>query len=122
MSLDVMKTEQLEALIRLVTNNTHCIDVLFDVANDFACLIELGLERCSNRDCKEPATVEHATYKHKMCDRCAAKAIVKVQSEYAESLWVDVNDAVRIRKLRDYVLALKRNDEPSEEERLDNLH
>jgi hypothetical protein len=129
--------EHLALLMRMAIRNGQAIDVLFGVANDFACLVEAGLERCARTGCREPATVQQVDLNVRMCDACAAAAIVRatknINTDHRDALnlvrtrianddcWLDLPDAVRVRRIRDYVLMLKKNDEP-DPPRFDQMH
>jgi len=120
------------ALVKLTLRNKYLVDILFGVANDFARLIEPNLIRCEHSKCKRPATVIHADLKVKMCDYHAAAGLVKARQSLttndantltdpltvlrlrlaSEECWVDLPNAVQIRRLQEYVQELSKNDEP----------
>ena len=130
--------EHLAALLKLVVRNGQSVDVLFGVVNDFACLIESRLERCSHLGCEEPASVRHLGLGLRYCDYHAARIMMKARKNVGrdgdlnmnllraqvmdEEAWVDLPDAHRIRRLRDYVLIIKRNDEPDPPENREEMH
>lgn len=120
--------EDIKALARLVVNNRSLTSVAFGVLNDFARLIEPTVKRCSITGCKEMATVHHVDLQIDTCDHCAAAAIHRAGKGIGvnpsdslsflrlciadEERWVDLPNAEQIRRLREYVQELRKNDEP----------
>jgi hypothetical protein len=134
-----MSAPEISLLIRMALKSDREIGSIFGVINDFACLIEEHLERCAGTDCKNPATVRLSTYGVRMCDACAAKSIVKARRNLLISLpddpinpmrrkvgddcaWYDLPNAVRIRRLVEYVSMMTKDDEPDPPEHFDQLH
>ena len=119
--------EGLAVLARLVLRHKALIDVGFGVMNDFARLIEPTLPRCDGHRCKNAATVKHVDTHFKMCDYCAAKAIVLSKRNLTDSLldavnllrlrcadsenWIDLPNATQIRRITEYVFELTKNEE-----------
>jgi hypothetical protein len=127
MALAPMTSEEIAKMLKLLVNNTRSIDAIFGVINDYACLIEVQLPRCVHIGCDQAATVRHASLKVDMCDAHAAVVITKAIKNVTldcndqldffralvanEELWLDMPNAVRIRRLTDYVSMLQRDDE-----------
>lgn len=134
-----MTPQQYALALKLAVKNSQTIDTILGVVGDFAIFIEEGLQQCEMVKCHNPATVQHQVMDVKMCDACAARDIVIAsrggngfaeQSEALndltaqvanEELWIDLPNAVRIRRLTDYVSLLKKNDEPMPPENFDEL-
>lgn len=126
----MLTPEQFEKLLKLTLQHDNHIDILFGITNDFACLIEQTLERCSRDNCKSAATVRHSEFGVVMCDHCAATTMIRARENIrqnltdvliiqtlrlammSEDLWVDLPNAERIRKVTGYVEHLTKNDEP----------
>lgn len=109
---------RLANLETVVLRHEKLISVILGAITDHACLVEHGLMRCDQESCSDPATV-HYSNSIFLCDyHCAM--IVVTQND-AENQWVDLPDAVRIRRIRDYVDLVKRYDEP-EAPAVERLH
>lgn len=124
--------EEMKALAKLTLRNKLLVEILFGVSNDFAQLIEPTLKRCEHSKCSCPATVYHVDLKVKMCDYHAAAGLVRARANLttndantltdpltllrlrlaSEECWIDLPNAVQIRRLHEYVKELQKNDEP----------
>lgn len=121
--------EDIKALAKIALAQKVQINALFGVCNDFACLIETALQRCEHSRCKDAATVMQVDVKVKMCDYHAAAAMLRARANLLqgdpndalvllrarsadEECWVDLPNAVLIRRLGLYVNELRKNDEP----------
>lgn len=113
-------------IAKLLLNHERTLDVLLGAITDHACLIEGGMKRCSTPQCKDIATVispdaiNHVCDRHcameiifakKMVSTCATNTLYRTLKFADENCWIDLPDAVRIRRIRDYVEMVKRNDE-----------
>jgi len=126
----MLTQEQLTILIKLVAQHERTISGIGGAISDHACLIEADLERCrSEEGCISAATVVHVDFGLKLCDKHCAKMIVAAMNPWPEERpqdylstswarlklsdedrWTDLPDAVRIRRIQDYVDIVKRND------------
>lgn len=130
--------DDVDVLVRIVLKHQRTIDAVLGAITDHACLIEKGLERCCGNDCAEPATVRHVDLDVRMCDSHCARAIVRAQkvlNEPAtgavahirvrladEGCWIDLEDAPRIRRIKDYVEMVKRDFDAGPPEHQDQLN
>ena len=134
----MLTPEQYALLLKMTLRHENHIDALFGVVNDFACIIEHSLERCGRNHCKRAATVEQVDFGIKMCDLCAATAMVRARDNIKRNLtdslamqslrvaimsedsWRDLPNAERIRRLSDYVGIINKNAEtaPTDPEEL----
>lgn len=126
----MMTPEEIAKLIRTVLRNDNHINILFGIANDFACLIEQALPRCVREGCTAAATVKHRDLDVRFCDRCAARTIVRakqnIQHQVVDSIshlrenmgdeerWIDLPNAERIRRVCNYVDVLVQDDVSAE--------
>lgn len=121
--------EDIKAMARIVLRHKQLIEVTLGITADLALMFEPTLERCSHRGCKEAATVQQVDVKVKMCDYHAAAAMLRAKANLLEGdpndalimlrvraadeeCWVDLPNAVAIRRLQVYVQELRKNDEP----------
>lgn len=118
--------ETLSALAKLTLRHKALLDIIMHVMNDFALFIEPGLPRCESGSCKEAATVKQVDTHIKLCDHCAARAVMlskkNVQPGSGDNLnllrircsdvecWLDLPLAAEIRRLQGYVQELTKND------------
>lgn len=122
-------SDEIISLAKLVARQAYILNLTSLQLADQACLLEPRLERCEK--CKaEPATVMHRHLNIRVCDRCAAEAIVKSARTYVdgylanpqdpindvrqslmdENDWHDLADADKIRRVRDYTKIVKELD------------
>jgi hypothetical protein len=120
-----MADDVIDALTKLVIKHERSIDLLSLHLAKQACLLYSRLERCVR--CKTPASVEHVYVKIKLCDRCAAEAIVRSGRTFVEGYindpndpfndvrsslmnelcWSDIDEADKVRDLIEYVRIIK---------------
>lgn len=89
------------ALAKMVVKQAVLLNAAIQQLGDQAVVVEASLERCLRCDLA-PATVQHLGFH--ACDRCAAELIVMGEPE---EQWIDLQDAVRTRRVVDYVHALR---------------
>jgi len=135
----MLTQQQFDALLKLVGRHEKIIDVLLGALTDHTCLLESRLDRCQSEGCKTAATVIHGDTKFKLCDHHAAAIVVGASHGRLgpnndadlmlmrlrlanEDCWNDLPDAVRIRRIQDYVDVVKRNDDESLPAQYDQLH
>jgi hypothetical protein len=119
--------EEINALIKVTLRQKVELNAAFSVLNDFARFIEPTLERCHLAHCKNAATVKQVDTHIKLCDGCAARAIYLSRQNLDDTLsginvlrircastehWIDLPNAVQIRRLKEYVWELRKNEEP----------
>lgn len=110
-----MVEKDAQAILQLLLRQGTLIDVLLVTITDQAILLESRLERCGCPEgCEEPATVTSGADGTglKRCDRHAAEATYQLAKlidapTSEDQSWHDMEDAPRIRKIRDYVLTVK---------------
>jgi hypothetical protein len=123
-------------MLKVLLKNARDISTLFGLSGDLAVTALLSVERCAS--CQEAATVRHGDLGIRMCDQHCARAIVRAQKSLAanvvdemtemrrrladEGCWIDLEHAVRVRRLSEYVSLLTKNDEPPPPEHFDQLH
>jgi len=118
-----------DELIKVIANQSYQIRLMALQLADQASLIEPHVPRCMTCQ-KKPACVEHTALKARLCDRCAAEMIVKASRAYVsvckhdpndpyaeifstmmdENAWRDLDDAEKIRRMTDFVNAIKETD------------
>lgn len=125
--------EDIRALARLALRQKALLELSFDIISDLIVLTVPNLERCHHNACKEPATVKHVDLNINMCDAHAAATIVHAKTniknvesdmlDFAqqslaqntclanEDTWIDLPNAERVRRLKDYVDFIIKNDE-----------
>lgn len=130
--------DTLTTLLKTVIKHEQMLSIILGAVTDHACLVEGGLKRCSSAGCKEPVTVKHVVFDVCMCDYHAAWAITTARSLLTddpadaqnavrravmhEDSWCDVEDAERIRKIRDFVVVVKQREEQLPPQHLEELH
>jgi hypothetical protein len=118
----------LATVLRLLLKHDNLVDTLAIATVDHALLLEKTLERCGNDACDRAATVRHLTFDIKRCDHHAARFIVgatlgfedvlddgfhPLQRALAnESMWIDIPDALQIRRLQDIIAVVRQDNEP----------
>ena len=106
-------------MMKTLFRHERAIDIMAQILADHACLIDARVTTCSKLGCNEQATVRHVDIDVKMCDVHAAESIVYARKNIKadlndpfnlvrtrladEECWVDDAEAVRIRRLKDYV-------------------
>ena len=122
--------DEIKALATLALRHKVLIELSFDIIKDLATMLVPRFEKCMTSGCNEPATVRQADLDICVCDGHAARAIYRAQEHVRQSatsdgldilrvhlaneeLWFDLPDASRIRRLKDYVDAVNRNEEPT---------
>lgn len=112
----MVSDDEIRALAKLTLRHKVLLELSFDIIDDLAELMIPQLKTCSC-DCKEPATVRHIDADIIACDAHAAQAIVRARSGLEdprladEEHWIDVPHARRVRRLKEYVDFLRKNDE-----------
>lgn len=121
--------DEIQALAKLALRHKVLIELSFDIIKDLATMLVPHFEKCANGGCNEPATVRQVDLGICVCDGHAARTICRAQEHVRQSvtgdgldmlrvhlaneeLWFDLPDASRIRRLKDYVDAVTRNEEP----------
>jgi len=108
-----------DLLTKLTLKNDNMIGVLSQGFAEHAALMLQTLERCACNGCKQAATVRHQTLGIHCCDHCAARLITKSRknagvdtnvnlnllrkSVAEEELWIDLPNALGIRRAQDLV-------------------
>ncbi len=121
-----MQDDDLVAMAKIVARNATLINMISLQLADQACLVAPFLERCGRCEA-EPITVKHRHMGMHACDRCAAEMIVKSGRAFVNAFiidpqdplnearaslmneddWVDTDDAVKVRRVMDYVRIIK---------------
>jgi hypothetical protein len=121
--------DEIRALATLALRHKTLIELSFEIIKDIATMVVPQFQKCMTDGCNEPATVRQADMDICVCDGHAARAICRAQEHVRQSvtsdgldmlrvhlaneeLWFDLPNATRIRRLKDYVDAVNRNDEP----------
>lgn len=121
--------DEIQALAKIALRHKTLLELSFEIIKDLASMLVPQFEKCATHKCNEPATVRQVDMDIRVCDAHAARAICRAQDHVRnsinsdgldllrvhlanEELWVDIPDATRIRRLKDYVDAVNMNDEP----------
>lgn len=124
----MVNEDKFQALAKLALQNKKLIDVSFEIINDVINMIVPKFERCSASGCKEPATVKHVDLNVCVCDKHAATAIVRAHENIRnctsadeidllrihlanEELWADMPNATCVRRLKDYIDIINKNND-----------
>ncbi len=100
--------QEIIELAKLIVRQSRLISAISLQLADQACLLKSALEVCSHCNLN-PCTVEHMSIqKLKCCDKCAAE--ITIDSKSLTSVWFDITDADKIRRLLDYVSIIKELD------------
>lgn len=130
--------DTLTTLLKTVIKHEQMLSIILGAVTDHACMLENGLKRCMSEGCKEPMTVRHVAFGLCVCDHHAARAMTLAKSLLTDDVtdvhnavrrsimhedsWHDVEDAERIRKIREFILVVKQREEASPPQHLDELH
>jgi hypothetical protein len=122
-----------DVLAKLVLRHDNLTSALAQGFTEHARLLLASLEKCARQGCKEAATVRHQVLGMKCCDHCAAHLITKARKNIAkdadldlnllrgmvstEDMWVDIPNAIAIRRAQDLVTFTDHNLEPDMPER-----
>lgn len=128
--------KDIDVLARLVIKHDRLINLLSELGLAHSILLHEGLERCGADGCDRVATVRHRTLNVRRCDACAARLVVRasrqlggkgavadmVASVADAEHWLDVANAIEIRKVQDYVEIARLGIEPQPPEDASQLH
>jgi hypothetical protein len=115
--------DDFDAVVKLIVKHDKLISLLARGVADHACFIAPLITRCCKEGFDQPATVEHRELAYKMCDHCAAETVCKSGRNFTadlndavnlargllmqEDLWIDMPDADKIRRLVEYIDAIR---------------
>jgi len=121
--------DEIQTLAKIALRHKVLLELSFEIIKDVVSMVVPQFEKCTAFSCNEPATVRQVDLGICVCDNHAARAICRAQEHVRKSinadgldllrvhlaneeLWVDLPEATRIRRLKDYVDVVNRNDEP----------